>query len=82
MTQDGVIITDMLANLCTELAMLFKSLSRITQTCLGLKEHLYSPTTSFQQPSTSQIIPSGDCHVKRKSETSEAVNSKVVNPNK
>ena len=77
----GVVVTDMLANLCTELAVLFRSLSRITQTCLGLKEQLSNSTTSYQQPTTSRIIPEGDCHVKSQSDKSEAVNSKVVNHN-
>ena len=38
--REGIMITDSLATLCTELATLFSSLSNITRTCLGIKEHL------------------------------------------
>lgn len=39
-TNDEIMVTDLLANLCTELASVFSSLSRITKTCLGLKDQL------------------------------------------
>lgn len=38
--KEGVMVTDSLATLCMELATLFSSISNITRTCLGIKEHL------------------------------------------
>lgn len=38
--REGVMITDMISDLCLQLATLFSSLSSITRTCIGLKEQL------------------------------------------
>lgn len=65
--QREVMVTDMIANLCIELATVFKAISRITKTCIGLKEQLVqtsgtSQTTplSHSQNTTSLAQPDGD----------------------
>lgn len=44
--EEEVMVTDLLANLCTELATMFYSLSRITKVCLGLKDQLTTQSLS------------------------------------
>lgn len=53
--REGVMITDSLATLCTELATLFSSLSNITRTCLGIREHLGNMELGQEGNSPQQI---------------------------
>lgn len=52
--REGIVITtDLLANLCTELAVVFKSLSKIARTCLGLKDQLRQTSELIKDSITS-----------------------------
>lgn len=46
--RDGIMVTDMLSELCYQLATLFSSLSNITKTCMGLKDQLRNMSSEEQ----------------------------------